>query len=196
MKCLYILPLALWNAFIFYHLLYEMPLYFNTSLQAYLSLMKGGLYFEQENWKAAMEYYTKAKWVVYHIKQMVQEIQSNMKWILLVSINFITWSPLCCRTIYEKLGSAFTEDIQQLYLQQVEEITPNIRYCAYNIGDQSAIDELRQLRRKGGEDQLTSHLDVILSIWFYCRLTLSGSIALGTLALFNHMPKNAKYQEY
>lgn len=65
-----------------------------------------------------------------------------------------------CRTIYEKLGSAFTEDVQQLYLQQVEEITPNIRYCAYNIGDQSAIDELKQLRRKGGEDQLTSHLDV------------------------------------
>ncbi|XP_011455290.1 signal recognition particle subunit SRP68 [Magallana gigas] len=95
--------------------------------QAYLSLMKGGLYFEQEDWKAAMEYYTKAK------------------------------------TIYEKLGSAFSEDIQQLYLQQVEEITPNLRYCAYNIGDQSAIDELRQLRRKGGEDQLTSHLDDLLS---------------------------------
>lgn len=158
--------------------------------------MKGGLYFEQENWKAAMEYYTKAKWVVHHIKQMVQEIQSNMKWILLVSVNLITWSLLCCRTIYEKLGSAFTEDIQQLYLQQVEEITPNIRYCAYNIGDQSAIDELRQLRRKGGEDQLTSHLDVILIIWFFCRLTLSGSIVLGTLTFFNHMPKNAKYQEY
>ncbi|XP_048760019.1 signal recognition particle subunit SRP68-like [Ostrea edulis] len=95
--------------------------------QAYLSLMKGGLYFEQGNWKAAMEFYTKAK------------------------------------TIYEKLGSAFTEDVQQLYLQQVEEITPNIRYCAYNIGDQSAIDELKQLRRKGGEDQLTSHLDDLLS---------------------------------
>lgn len=72
-----------------------------------------------------------------------------------------------CRTIYEKLGSAFTEDIQQLYLQQVEEITPNLRYCAYNIGDQSAIDELRQLRRKGGEGQLTSHLDVITFVWFH-----------------------------
>ncbi|XP_061191309.1 signal recognition particle subunit SRP68-like [Saccostrea echinata] len=95
--------------------------------QAYLSLLKGGLYFEQEDWKAAMEFYTKAK------------------------------------TIYEKLGSAFTEDIQQLYLQQVEEITPNLRYCAYNIGDQSAIDELKELRRKGGEDQLTSHLDDLLS---------------------------------
>lgn len=72
-----------------------------------------------------------------------------------------------CRTIYEKLGSAFSEDIQQLYLQQVEEITPNLRYCAYNIGDQSAIDELRQLRRKGGEDQLTSHLDVNTLLLFH-----------------------------
>lgn len=81
-----------------------------------------------------------------------------------VEIMYVT---IYCRTIYEKLGSAFSEDIQQLYLQQVEEITPNLRYCAYNIGDQSAIDELRQLRRKGGEDQLTSHLDVNTLLLFH-----------------------------
>lgn len=42
----------------------------------------------------------------------------------------------------------------------VDEVSPNIRYCAYNIGDESAIAELKEMRRKGGEDQLTSHLDV------------------------------------
>lgn len=45
----------------------------------------------------------------------------------------------CCdlfpRTIYEKLASAFTEEIAILYRQRVEEISPNIRYCAYNIGE-------------------------------------------------------------
>lgn len=67
---------------------------------------------------------------------------------------------MCFRTIYEKLASAFTEDSQALYLQMVDEVSPNIRYCAYNIGDESAIAELKEMRRKGGEDQLTSHLDV------------------------------------
>lgn len=40
-----------------------------------------------------------------------------------------------CRTIYEKLASAFTEEQAVLYHQRVEEISPNIRYCAYNIGE-------------------------------------------------------------
>ncbi|ELW68297.1 Signal recognition particle 68 kDa protein [Tupaia chinensis] len=38
-----------------------------------------------------------------------------------------------CKTIYEKLASAFTEEQAVLYKQRVEEISPNIRYCAYNI---------------------------------------------------------------
>ena len=41
------------------------------------------------------------------------------------------------RTIYEKLASAFTEELAVLYHQRVEEISPNIRYCAYNIGEYS-----------------------------------------------------------
>lgn len=39
------------------------------------------------------------------------------------------------RTIYEKLASAFTEELAVLYRQRVDEISPNIRYCAYNIGE-------------------------------------------------------------
>lgn len=42
---------------------------------------------------------------------------------------------LLLRTIYEKLASAFTEEVAVLYRQRVEEISPNIRYCAYNIGE-------------------------------------------------------------
>lgn len=42
------------------------------------------------------------------------------------------------RTIYEKLACAFTEEVAVLYRQRVEEISPNIRYCAYNIGEYRA----------------------------------------------------------
>ncbi|XP_029456323.1 LOW QUALITY PROTEIN: signal recognition particle subunit SRP68 [Rhinatrema bivittatum] len=55
-----------------------------------------------------------------------------------------------CKTIYEKLANAFTEEQAVLYNQRVEEISPNIRYCAYNIGDQSAINELMQMRLRSG----------------------------------------------
>ncbi|KAL5018150.1 hypothetical protein ScPMuIL_003872 [Solemya velum] len=95
--------------------------------QAYNAWMKGGLEFELEKWKSAIEYYSSAQ------------------------------------TVYEKLSSAFTEDMQVLYLQRVEEIAPNIRYCAYNIGDESALKDLAQMRLKSGEDQLTSRLDELLS---------------------------------
>ncbi|XP_049577674.1 signal recognition particle subunit SRP68 [Syngnathus scovelli] len=55
-----------------------------------------------------------------------------------------------CKTIYEKLASAFTEELEALYRQRVDEISPNIRYCAYNIGDQNAINDLMQMRLTGG----------------------------------------------
>ncbi|XP_036852890.2 signal recognition particle subunit SRP68 isoform X2 [Manis javanica] len=70
-----------------------------------------------------------------------------------------------CKTIYEKLASAFTEEQAVLYNQRVEEISPNIRYCAYNIGDQSAISELMQMRlRSGGtEGLLAEKLEALIT---------------------------------
>ncbi|MEE6518674.1 hypothetical protein FKM82_029803, partial [Ascaphus truei] len=70
-----------------------------------------------------------------------------------------------CKTIYEKLASAFTEEQAVLYNQRVDEISPNIRYCAYNIGDQSAISELMQMRlRSGGtEGLLAEKLETLIT---------------------------------
>uniref|UniRef100_A0A6J0VBJ6 Signal recognition particle subunit SRP68 n=1 Tax=Pogona vitticeps TaxID=103695 RepID=A0A6J0VBJ6_9SAUR len=70
-----------------------------------------------------------------------------------------------CKTIYEKLASAFTDEQAILYNQRVEEISPNIRYCAYNIGDQSAINELMQMRlRSGGtEGLLAEKLETLIT---------------------------------
>ena len=69
--------------------------------------------------------------------------------------------PFSQRNIYEKLASALNEDERILYLQRVEEITPSIRYCAYNIGDQSAIKDLVEMRLKTGS-QMSSNIDVSL----------------------------------
>lgn len=58
------------------------------------------------------------------------------------------------------MAKAFTEDQQAVYLQRVGEIEPNIRYCAYNIGDDSALKDLMQMRREAGGDFMTGELDV------------------------------------
>lgn len=70
------------------------------------------------------------------------------------------------QTIYEKLSQALNEDERALYKQRVEELTPNIRYCAYNIGDESAINDLMQMRLSGkasGEDILATNLDNLIA---------------------------------
>ncbi|KAK7498522.1 hypothetical protein BaRGS_00010182 [Batillaria attramentaria] len=67
------------------------------------------------------------------------------------------------KTIYEKLAGAFTEEQQAVYQQRVDEIAPNLRYCAYNIGDESALQDLQKMRVAAGGDQLSSKLDDLLS---------------------------------
>ncbi|XDV36020.1 hypothetical protein PO909_005874 [Leuciscus waleckii] len=70
-----------------------------------------------------------------------------------------------CKTIYEKLASAFTEEQAVLFYQRVEEISPNIRYCAYNIGDQNAINDLMQMRLSagGGGGMMAEKLETLIS---------------------------------
>lgn len=58
------------------------------------------------------------------------------------------------KTIYEKLCETMSKDDAIVYEQMNEDISPNIRYCAYNIGDQSAMDELLQIRASGKQDVL------------------------------------------
>ncbi|KAG8190077.1 hypothetical protein JTE90_023049 [Oedothorax gibbosus] len=69
------------------------------------------------------------------------------------------------QTIYEKLSEALNEDEVILYKQRVEELIPNIRYCAYNIGDETAINDLMKMRLSGktGEDMLAGDLDHLIA---------------------------------
>lgn len=66
------------------------------------------------------------------------------------------------RTIYEQLAVAVSEEQRPLYSQRVEEITPNVRYCAYNLKDMpSDLSELMKLRSSAhGDEMLASKIDV------------------------------------
>lgn len=57
------------------------------------------------------------------------------------------------QVVYENLTKALPEDEQELYRAKVNEFTPNLRYCAYNIsGDRAAggnMDDLLEFRAQG-----------------------------------------------
>lgn len=73
----------------------------------------------------------------------------------------MNYFPYYCRTIYEKLGGAVPDSQKAVYAQRVEEMVPNIRYCAYNIGGSTDIAELVKLRPDApGFDMLASKIDV------------------------------------
>lgn len=66
------------------------------------------------------------------------------------------------QVVYGKLGSALPESEQVMYNARVEELTPSLRYCAYNIGDTTAIDDLMQMRGQlSGE--LLANLDSLMA---------------------------------
>ena len=55
-----------------------------------------------------------------------------------------------------------SEEQRPLYTQRVDEMSPSIRYCAYNIGDlPSDVKELQKLKSTAaGSDILASKIDV------------------------------------
>ncbi|GAB6027252.1 signal recognition particle subunit srp68 [Chamberlinius hualienensis] len=67
------------------------------------------------------------------------------------------------QTIYEKMVGAVTGDVKSVYQQRVDEINPNVRYCAYNIGDKSAMQDLMKMRRAVGQDLLAENLDSLIT---------------------------------
>lgn len=53
------------------------------------------------------------------------------------------------------------DDQKAVYTQRVEEMVPNIRYCAYNIGGSTDIKQLGKLRPDApGFDMIASKIDV------------------------------------
>ncbi|XP_033214925.1 signal recognition particle subunit SRP68 [Belonocnema kinseyi] len=66
------------------------------------------------------------------------------------------------QVVYENLAAALPEVEQIMYKARVEELAPSLRYCAYNIGDTSAIDDLMQMRGQLSGELLAS-LDAVIA---------------------------------
>ncbi|XP_012283650.1 signal recognition particle subunit SRP68 [Orussus abietinus] len=66
------------------------------------------------------------------------------------------------QVVYEKLVTALPDPDRTTYQSRVDELAPNLRYCAYNIGDTTAIDDLMQMRGQLSAELLTT-LDSLMA---------------------------------
>ena len=58
------------------------------------------------------------------------------------------------------------DDSQTFYLQKVEEINPNIRYCNYILGDETAKKDLMDMKLKSGTgSELAEKLEVLIYLF-------------------------------
>ncbi|XP_050540523.1 signal recognition particle subunit SRP68 [Daktulosphaira vitifoliae] len=64
--------------------------------------------------------------------------------------------------IYEKLASALNEEDAILYRNKYEELEPSLRYCAYNIGNETDVNQLLHLRNQAQGDLLVT-LDALMA---------------------------------
>ena len=62
------------------------------------------------------------------------------------------------KAIYSKLASTLNEEEAAAYQARIDEIAPSLRYCAYNIGDTTAKQDLMAMR---GQHGLTDLEDLI-----------------------------------
>lgn len=63
------------------------------------------------------------------------------------------------RIVLEQLCTALPADERIVYDQKLEELKPSLRYCAYNIGDESAAGDLMAMRGQG----LMHNLDALMA---------------------------------
>jgi signal recognition particle subunit SRP68 len=60
------------------------------------------------------------------------------------------------QVVYENLMQTLPEDEQTVYRAKVDELTPSLRYCAYNIGENASIDDLLEMRSQGLLENLST----------------------------------------
>lgn len=53
------------------------------------------------------------------------------------------------QVVYENLMNALPEEEQTLYRAKCDELTPSLRYCAYNIGESASIEDVMAMRAQG-----------------------------------------------
>lgn len=58
------------------------------------------------------------------------------------------------QVVYDNLIQALPEEEQTIYKARIDELNPSLRYCAYNIGENSSMDDLLEMRGHGLLDNL------------------------------------------
>lgn len=58
------------------------------------------------------------------------------------------------QVVYENLLQALPEEEQGIYKAKIDELSPSLRYCAYNIGDNASMDDILEMRGQGLLDNL------------------------------------------
>ena len=53
------------------------------------------------------------------------------------------------RSLYMKIGESAKRDQKGVYEKKVEELRPSLRFCAYNIGDETAMQDLMTMQGQG-----------------------------------------------
>lgn len=53
------------------------------------------------------------------------------------------------QVVYQNISIALPEEEQRIYKAKVEELTPSLRYCAYNMGGNASVDEFLSIRNQG-----------------------------------------------
>lgn len=53
------------------------------------------------------------------------------------------------QVVYENMLQALPEEEQGIYKVKIDELSPSLRYCAYNIGDNASMGDLLEMRGQG-----------------------------------------------
>ena len=103
-------------------------------------------------------------------------LKLDIKWILLTHPQ--------AKTIYEQVASTLSEEEASIYRGRIEEIVPSLRYCAYNIGDASARQDLLNMTRGESRGSICARLkkfeavakSFLLKTFIILRLNLLKSV--------------------
>lgn len=60
------------------------------------------------------------------------------------------------QVVYENLIHALPEEEQSIYKSKIDELTPSLRYCAYNIGESASMNDLMKVHGHGMLDNLSA----------------------------------------
>lgn len=110
--------------------------------EAYNAWIHGTLFFELNDWKSAAENLKKSQVVYENLIQVLPEEEQPLYRAKVLFLTSILYSSLTISDFF-----------------QIDELTPSLRYCAYNIGENASMNDLLEMRAQG----LLENLDTLVA---------------------------------